>query len=132
MYHKCQIGNADAPGKKRDISHGEFLCSWGCDRTERINLGQKGLTWGVPSLSLPHSIKGVLVLSPGIFPPLLVPLPTPGRALMLSDQLFGCWDTGSGKIGGKIWKICSSGVGVRAGDLAGRRHQGSQILYGER
>lgn len=43
---------------------------------------------------------------------------------MLSDQLFGCWDTGSGKIGGKVWKICSSGVGVRAGGFGRKEAPG--------
>lgn len=63
MYHKCQVGNADVPGKKRDISQGGSL-SHLCGMT-----GQKRLTRGVPSLSLPHLIKGVLMLSPGVLLP---------------------------------------------------------------
>lgn len=43
---------------------------------------------------------------------------------MLSDQLFGFSDIGSGRIGGNSWKICSLGVGVRAGGFGKREALG--------
>lgn len=105
----------------------EILATEGPYHTKRDVTGQKGFTWECPQLVPALLAKEGSVVVYWVFSTQLVPVPTLGKALVLSDWLVGFWryrirenreeqlENLQLRSWGQVW-----------GDLGGRRHKGNQ------